>query len=67
MRSRLVPPRCKKVLFKAYYIPILTYASKTCTMERRGKSKVQALEIRFLWSCVEVIEWIGTITRVDRK
>ena len=45
-----VPMKCKEVLYKAYFIPIMTYASETWTVTRREESKIQASEMKFLRS-----------------
>lgn len=48
--DREVPMKCKEVLYKTYFTPILTYASETWTMTRKEESKVQASEMKFLRS-----------------
>ena len=40
-----VPIKCKEVLYKTYFIPILTYVAETWTMTRKEESKVQASEM----------------------
>uniref|UniRef100_A0A1W7R9N5 Endonuclease-reverse transcriptase HmRTE-e01 n=1 Tax=Hadrurus spadix TaxID=141984 RepID=A0A1W7R9N5_9SCOR len=47
-----VPRRCKMTLYKAYYIPILTYSSATWTLGKREESRLQAAEMKFLRSMV---------------
>ena len=45
-----VPQRSKAVIYKSYYIPILTYTSETWVMQRKGVS-----EMKFLRSRIGVI------------
>ena len=54
-----VPQKSKEVLYRSYYIPILTYASETWTMKKRDISRIQAGEMKFLRSRIGV-------TRRDR-
>lgn len=57
--NRDVPQKCKEVLYRSYYIPILIYASETWTMKKRDISRIQASEMKFLRSRIGV-------TRRDR-
>lgn len=57
--SKSVPQRSKQVMFRAYYAPILTYASETWVMKKRQVSRIQACEMKFQRSRLG-------ITRMDR-
>ena len=50
--NKEIPRKCKEVMYKMYYSPILTYAAETWTMTRREESKIQASEMRFLRSMI---------------
>ena len=54
-----VPQKSKRIIYRSYYVPILTYASETWTMKKRDESKIQASEMKFLRSTIRV-------TRRDR-
>ena len=45
--SRDVPQKSKQVLYRTYYVPILTYASETWVMKKRQVSRIQACEMKF--------------------
>ena len=57
--SKDVPQNTKKVIYRTYYAPILTYASETWVMKGRERSKIQASEMKFLRSSIGV-------TKMDR-
>ena len=57
--SKDVPQKSKKIIYRNYYVPILTYASETWTMKKRDESRMQASEMKFLRSTIRV-------TRRDR-
>jgi hypothetical protein len=43
-----MPTKRKLYLFKSYYMPVLTYGSKTWTLTKADISRLMAAEIRFL-------------------
>ena len=57
--DREVPLECKKVMYKTYFVPILTYAAETWAEGSRERSRIQAAEMKFLRSMVRK-------TRYDR-
>ena len=48
-----IPMKAKEVMYKAYYVPIMTYAAETWTITQRDESRVQAAEMKFLRSMVQ--------------
>lgn len=52
--SRELPRRCKRIIYKTYYVPILTYGAKTWVMKNRDKSRMQACDMRFLRSSIGI-------------
>ena len=48
-----IPMKAKEVMYKAYYVPIMTYAAETWTITQRDESRVQAAEMKFLRSMVK--------------
>ena len=49
----------KGIIYKTYFVPILTYGSETWVMKERDKNKMRAVEMKFQRSRVGV-------TRMDR-
>ena len=45
-----VPMKCKEVMYKMYYCPILTFAAETWTLTKRQENRIQASEMKFLRS-----------------
>ena len=43
-----IPLTSKKVMYQAYFLPIMTYGLETCTINRRDSSRLQATEMKFL-------------------
>ncbi|KAI5725714.1 hypothetical protein M8J77_019224 [Diaphorina citri] len=48
--NKHVPTKCKREIYKTYYIPILTYGSETWTVRKKEESRIQAAEMKFLRS-----------------
>ena len=48
--SKEVPMKCKEVMYKMYYCPILTYAVETWTLTKSQENRIQASEMKFLGS-----------------
>ena len=54
------PIQCKVLLYKMYYIPILTYGSVTWTMGWKEESQMQAAEMKFIRS-------MAGISKIEKK
>ena len=46
--KRELPKKAKLSIFKAVFVPILTYGHESLVMTKRMRSQVQASEMRFL-------------------
>lgn len=61
------PIECKMILYKMYYIPILTYGSVTWTMGGKEERQIQAAEMKFIRSMVGISKLERKRSRVIRK
>ena len=50
--NKEVPKKSKEIMYKVYYVPILTYAAETWTLTSRQESRIQASEMKFLRSMI---------------
>jgi hypothetical protein len=48
--NEFIPRKCKLIMFKMYFVPILTYGAVTWTMGGCEERKIQAAEMKFLRS-----------------
>jgi hypothetical protein len=54
------PRKCKILLYKTYFLPILTYGAVTWTTGWKEESRIQASEMKFLRS-------IAGVSKIERK
>jgi hypothetical protein len=54
-------------VYKAIYIPTLTYSCESCTLLDTHRSKIQALEMRFLRTVEKVTKRDGIRNQVIRE
>jgi hypothetical protein len=57
--NELIPRKCKLLMFKMYFVPILTYGAVTWAIGGKEESKIQAAEMKFLRS-------IRGVTKMDK-
>ena len=61
------PIKCKLLLYKVYYLPILTYGAVTWSLGERDSSRIQAAEMKFVRSIAGVSKLDKIKSREIRK